>query len=315
MDEHRIDAIARGLARARSRRGVLKGLAAGAIGALGLGLSRLDHAEGTAGSPTHGSATPVPPGNSACRSDGHPCEGNQACCDELVCVAPGPGAAKRCAPCPAGTVFLDGACCTPAAACPNGQTCGTAPDGCGGEISCGTCVAPQTCGGGGVPDACGCIPDPIYCGVEHCGVVIDSCGESVNCGPCCFELRQPCGGDRPCCDAGIACSPLAGICCNGVGGACASINDCCPGTACVGGACQVCVPENGACGSSDECCLGLGCVDGACHVLPPCSQFWRQCGDICVRLDDPQNCGACGVACADGMPCVNNECVPATPIA
>jgi hypothetical protein len=36
-------------------------------------------------------------------------------------------------------------------------TCGSAPDGCGGTVSnCGTCSAPQACGGGGTPNQCGC---------------------------------------------------------------------------------------------------------------------------------------------------------------
>ncbi len=36
-----------------------------------------------------------------------------------------------------------------------GATCGPVGDGCGGIINCGTCAAPQTCGGGGMPSRCG----------------------------------------------------------------------------------------------------------------------------------------------------------------
>src|SRR4051812_38824080 len=40
--------------------------------------------------------------------------------------------------------------------------CGPIGDGCEGLIDCGTCTAPQTCGGGGTPSVCGgmmgCIP-------------------------------------------------------------------------------------------------------------------------------------------------------------
>jgi len=36
-----------------------------------------------------------------------------------------------------------------------GATCGTPDDGCGGLLSCGNCPLPQTCGGGGLPYACG----------------------------------------------------------------------------------------------------------------------------------------------------------------
>jgi hypothetical protein len=36
-------------------------------------------------------------GGPACRTGGHPCEGNQDCCEGLVCRVTGPGNAKRCA--------------------------------------------------------------------------------------------------------------------------------------------------------------------------------------------------------------------------
>jgi hypothetical protein len=49
--------------------------------------------------------------------------------------------------------------CLPMAApqaCGVGQTCGSAPDGCDGWVDCGTCTDPETCGGGGVQNQCGC---------------------------------------------------------------------------------------------------------------------------------------------------------------
>src|SRR5690349_8106931 len=36
-----------------------------------------------------------------------------------------------------------------------GATCGPIGDGCGGTIDCGTCTAPDTCGGGGTLFTCG----------------------------------------------------------------------------------------------------------------------------------------------------------------
>ena len=36
------------------------------------------------------------PGNSGCRGEGHPCEGNQVCCRGLTCGTSGPGNAMRC---------------------------------------------------------------------------------------------------------------------------------------------------------------------------------------------------------------------------
>jgi hypothetical protein len=51
--------------------------------------------------------------------------------------------------------FTVGGACTPATHCPAGENCGTAPNGCGGTISCGTCAGSTTCGGGGTPNVCG----------------------------------------------------------------------------------------------------------------------------------------------------------------
>src|SRR5262249_23759817 len=40
-------------------------------------------------------------------------------------------------------------------ACPQDVTCGQIADGCGGLLNCGSCEAPDTCGGGGVHNQCG----------------------------------------------------------------------------------------------------------------------------------------------------------------
>ncbi len=49
-----------------------------------------------------------------------------------------------------------GAQCTPQTCQTLGVNCGPAGDGCGGLLpSCGTCPAPQVCGGGGTPSVCG----------------------------------------------------------------------------------------------------------------------------------------------------------------
>ncbi len=49
----------------------------------------------------------------------------------------------------------DGGTCVPTTCAKLGIQCGPAGDGCGGLLQCGTCQAPQTCGGGGVPGVCG----------------------------------------------------------------------------------------------------------------------------------------------------------------
>src|SRR5436853_14274 len=53
--------------------------------------------------------------------------------------------------------------------------CGTLADNCNRKVDCGTsqCVAPQTCGGGGTANVCGCTPaDPTQvCGTQICGTL------------------------------------------------------------------------------------------------------------------------------------------------
>jgi hypothetical protein len=43
-----------------------------------------------------GALIPFSRAEAACARRGHPCEGNQDCCGELVCRSAGPGEAKRC---------------------------------------------------------------------------------------------------------------------------------------------------------------------------------------------------------------------------
>jgi hypothetical protein len=70
-----LDEISRGLASdAITRRRALAVLAATAVGAL----------------------IPFGRAEAVCAHRGHPCEGNQDCCGDLVCRRPGPGEAKRC---------------------------------------------------------------------------------------------------------------------------------------------------------------------------------------------------------------------------
>jgi hypothetical protein len=90
MDGRQLDTAARMLAGGHTRRQVLGVLARGAVGG-GLGLA----------GPLAAAAKPKDKdkdkGNGpACREEGHPCEGNQTCCEGLTCTASGPGAARRC---------------------------------------------------------------------------------------------------------------------------------------------------------------------------------------------------------------------------
>jgi hypothetical protein len=101
--------------------------------------------------------------------------------------------------CPSGQMCLAGTCgvldagaCTPRTCSyyPPG-TCGQQSDGCGGLTSfCNPCIAPATCGGGGVANMCGYIEagtcKPLTCAQEGlmCGASGDGCGGLLSCGNC-----------------------------------------------------------------------------------------------------------------------------------
>lgn len=85
--------------------------------------------------------------------------------------------------------------CVPVTCSQAGAECGTIDDGCGGTLSCGSCTAPQTCGGGGTPNVCGqtaCVPKTCEALGANCGWANDGCGTQVNCGSC--PVTQTCGG-------------------------------------------------------------------------------------------------------------------------
>jgi hypothetical protein len=62
--------------------------------------------------------------------------------------------------------------------------CGLFDNGCGGLKNCGTCQTPQTCGGGGSPNVCGCTPSTCSMLQKNCGQVSDGCGGTIDCGVC-----------------------------------------------------------------------------------------------------------------------------------
>ncbi len=51
--------------------------------------------------------------------------------------------------------------CTPTSCSAQSASCGLVPDGCGGQLDCGTCSGGETCGGGGLANHCGSpVPSP-----------------------------------------------------------------------------------------------------------------------------------------------------------
>jgi hypothetical protein len=74
--------------------------------------------------------------------------------------------------------------------------CGPTGDGCGDLIQCGSCLLPQTCGGGGVYGQCGgggsCQPTTCAALGFDCGPAGDGCGGLLDCGSC--TPPATCGG-------------------------------------------------------------------------------------------------------------------------
>lgn len=73
--------------------------------------------------------------------------------------------------------------------------CGGVDDGCGGILACGTCSAPETCGGGGAVGECGCAPRTCGSLGATCGTLDDGCGATLTCGACAGTATCGGGGD------------------------------------------------------------------------------------------------------------------------
>jgi hypothetical protein len=217
--------------------------------------------------------------------------------------------------------------CTPTTCAAAGATCGPLADGCGGTLDCGSCTAPQTCGGGGVAHACGCTP--ATCAQGACGIVDDGCGGTIDCGLCCGnhridpgEVCDPpsfCGVDgcpaacnSPGCPQGSTCSfqcdacvpaPRCQNCAPQPGDACDATfgvngDNCAPGSRCN-------VSGDGSCqcscaGTGQSCLFGTHCCSAAdvCNAFVCCRP--RTCADVtpsCGQLSDgcggTIDCGAC----------------------
>ena len=159
------------------------------------------------------SCTPACTGRE-CGDDG--CGGSCGICDigsGEVCVI-ATGQCDLCTPnCTGRECGLDPTCGSSCGSCIAPETCGGggAPNVCGcspqctgkcaGPDSCGgdcpdTCTAPNTCGGGGTNDVCGCLPD---CTAKECGDngCGGSCGSCASLEVCQGNQCQPEGRDEP----------------------------------------------------------------------------------------------------------------------
>jgi len=196
--------------------------------------------------------------------------------------------------------------CTPLSCDDQHITCGPAGNGCGAEItSCGMCMPPETCGGGGVFGTCGVPPGPCTkatCKDQNigCGPAGDGCGNPLDCGSC--PAGQTCGADgmkgqcvtppgtspctpKSCADQNITCGPAG----DGCGGSHASCGMCTLPETCGGGG----VP--GKCGMGvcpPKTCkdLGIGCgpAGDGCGALIQCGDCPK--GSTCGGSGRPGQC-------------------------
>ncbi len=132
------------------------------------------------------------------------------------------------------------------------------------------------------------------------------------CACICQNTGEPICGER-CCTGGSEC--VDGTTCVCPGGATYCEGHClgCP----AGATCQdercVCPAQSFYCDSNNSC---VPCQEGRTYDPNDCSctssclgEIGAVCNGVCVDLaDNPANCGACGVACANGQTCVSGAC-------
>ncbi|MFO0735591.1 MAG: hypothetical protein U0270_06920 [Labilithrix sp.] len=256
--------------------------------------------------------------NKDCGQQSNGCGGT---IDLGTCTAPefcGGGGPSKCA------VSGGGTCTKKTCADYPADVCGKQPDGCGGvtAVDCGTaCVAPQVCGGGGVPSHCGggtltddagnaCVPKK--CLPSQCGQISDGCGNVVDCGSTACTNGEFCGGGGTPNQCGKpACTPLTqAVACAG-GKNCGVVGDNCGGTITCGpatcGAGQVC----GANGQPNVCGAGGVTADGGPGGGPCIAKKATDvgacpanaCGPFADGCGGSYNCGTAPTFCPAGQTC------------
>lgn len=112
--------------------------------------------------------------------------------------------------------------CVPKSCSDFGYNCGTANDGCGDTLNCGTCITPQVCGAS-APNVCSlCTPKSCAQLGYNCGTANDGCGGTLNCGSC--TAPQTCGGDGTNRCGSAPCTPKT---CAQLGLTCGTVSDGC----------------------------------------------------------------------------------------
>jgi len=212
--------------------------------------------------------------------------------------------------------------CTPRTCAAAGANCGPVADGCGGLVECGTCVAPEFCGGGGKPSVCGTSPCTAKTCADlgvNCGKQGDGCGGLIDCGTCTVPGETCGGGGTPSvCGKSIADAPACTAkTCVAMGYNCGPVADGCGGLV----DCGKCTLAGESCGGGGKpnVCGGYTCVKKTCADYgADCGPVADGCGGIvttCGTCTAPAICGGggkpsvCGGGSTDGgTGCVGLEC-------
>lgn len=330
MENQRFDEIARSLANPTSRRGLLRGVIATALGgALGMtgavrGVAQADkvricHLTGNGGyvqievsrdalsaHAGHGdliddSSCPVGEsldyatctcgGTTSCEPDADA----DTCAGQCGAIANNCGQVVECEP-----------CCTPVATCPPGR-CGALDDGCGGTIDCG-CTDRDVC----IDTTC-CAPISM-CPEGRCGHIDDGCGGTIKCKcpigdvctgtTCCTPISTcppgRCGAIDDGCGGTLKCKCSNGDVCNGTT-CCTPISTCPPGR---------CGTVGDGCGGTLECGCPTGqtCTGTTCCAPDPDSVTCAgQCGAVINNCGQTVDCGSC---CSPITTCPAGSCGP-----
>lgn len=340
MDARHFDQLARTLAQASHRRGLLGVLAAlPLLGSLLAFLERVETADAKrrkrkrkrkkkkckARSKARTCANRCGRVKNNCKKKVNcgPCDCGGGCPVCKTCNArtgvcePDPGKERDACGTPGQVCQADGTCACDAGSCPAGQHCQGAVCVCDSGSCAGCCdeageCQPGTgnsrCGKGGAactqctePDTCGG-GDPGTPGI--CGCTPSTCPVGANCG----TVPNVCGGPVSC---GAPCANPTPVCVENVCTACTSNAQCGAGQVCCDGSCfaGICCADAGCQPTGND------CVDHQCRCGPnaACAENHTCCGTPGHCTDtrtDPNDCGQCGNTCSGDTPyCWNGACV------
>jgi hypothetical protein len=276
-------------------------------------------------------------GGTACTSKtcamlGFTCGKNSDGCGNMIdcgtCTSPafcGGGGFSQCG---GNAVAADagGSVCVPKTCAQLAYTCGQNSDGCGNILSCGSCAAPQFCGGGGysqcggnavVADGGGlCVPKTCLALGYGCGPAGDGCGNMLDCGTCMSPAFcggggfATCGGNATVADGGTVCVPTT---CAALNYACGPAGDGCGNML----SCGTCTAPAFCGGGGFNQCGGNSVVaeGGSACVPKTCAQQGFNCGpadDGCGNLIQCGSCQAPLICGGGGQPSVCGDNVPCT---